>query len=384
VRFHYISPSSLPSRAANAVHVALQCDALARAGAALTLYAKRTVAEEAALPDALQASYGVDARAWRIVSYHSRITRADSARIAAMALRDLRRGTPPDAILSRNLYAAYALAVLYRRPVLFETHQLETGARGALQRATMTRPWVTTVVISHALVRHLREHHGAAPARPIVLHDAAPAGMCREPSRDRRQALASFGLPRLDAWPLVCGYFGHLYPGRGIDVIQAVAAARPAFLFVVFGGTDADVARHRAANARANLVFAGYVPHTVARKAMAAVDALLMPYQASVSIGVAGHDTAGWMSPMKMFEYLGSGVPIVSSDLPALREVLSDGRNALLVPPDDPAAWAAAIDRLATDAELGARLGQQGHEDYRAHYTWDARGRRLLEAARQL
>lgn len=114
------------------------------------------------------------------------------------------------------------------------------------------------------------------------------------------------------------------------------------------------------------------------------MDVLLMPYQKSVSIGVAGQDTAQWMSPMKMFEYMAGGVPLVSSDLPVLREVLEEGRNALLVAPGDPQAWVAAVDRLAFDPGFAAYLGANAHADYQQHYTWVARARLLLEAAKEL
>ena len=61
-----------------------------------------------------------------------------------------------------------------------------------------------------------------------------------------------------------------------------------------------------------------------------------MPYQAKVSIGVKGHDTGRWMSPMKMFEYMAAGVPVISSDLAVLREILINEKNALLVSPPIP------------------------------------------------
>jgi glycosyltransferase involved in cell wall biosynthesis len=106
-----------------------------------------------------------------------------------------------------------------------------------------------------------------------------------------------------------------------------------------------------------------------------------MPYQSRVSIGSGEHDTAQWMSPMKMFEYLGSGVPIISSDLPVLREILSHECNALLVPPADIDAWLAALDRLTTDVTLAERIGERGHADYLERHTWDHRANRLLAIA---
>lgn len=380
MRVHYISPSVLPSRAANAVHVVMQCDALARAGTEITLYAKRQDPDEAFLPNLLEKAYGVDASGWRMVTHYSPVSRADNLRIAANALSNIWRGHTPDVVLSRNLYAAYVLAVLQRHPLIFETHQLEYGIRKVMQRAIMSCPWVTTVVISQSLEYHLTRHHGTPPSRPLVLHDAAPSGMRPVVPGERRGRLEGIVSDALGDWRAVCAYFGHLYAGRGIEIIEAMAKARPQILFLVFGGNETEVSQRRAANGLVNLRFAGHLPHTVARQAMVSADILLMPYQDSVSIGVKHHDTAAWMSPMKMFEYLAAGVPIISSDLPVLREVLKHGQNAMLVAAGDPTAWIAALDRLLSEPDLAMRLGRAGHADYLAHYTWDKRAKALLRA----
>jgi glycosyltransferase involved in cell wall biosynthesis len=76
---------------------------------------------------------------------------------------------------------------------------------------------------------------------------------------------------------------------------------------------------------------------------------------------------------MKMFEYMASGVPIVSSDLPVLQEVLRDGDNAMIVPADDVARWRAGIERLISDDDLRFRLARNAQGDLERLYTWDAR-----------
>jgi hypothetical protein len=249
-RVHYVSPSVLPSRSANSVHVMLQCDGLRRAGAAVTLYARRSVADESALGPAVQKAYGIEPGALELVTCHARSHRGDSIRIAAMALRRLLALPASTLVLSRNLYASYVLGVLARRPLLFETHQLEIGPRKVLQRQIMRASRVITVAISTRLVECLSEHHGVAPKRPLVLHDAAMDGITPLPREGRRAALAALGVPDAPGWALVCGYFGQLYAGRGIEVIEAVARMRPQYLFLVFGGNDADIeARRRAAPA---------------------------------------------------------------------------------------------------------------------------------------
>jgi glycosyltransferase involved in cell wall biosynthesis len=384
MRLHYISPSTLPSRSANSVHVPRQCEGLVRAGADVTLYAKRSIRDRALWRLALKEQYGLDPASLHTVSYYSASARAVNLRIAALALATLNARGWPDAILSRNLYASYAIAVLQRRPVLFETHQLELGLRKAMQAAILRSPQAVTLVISHKLGECLEEYHGARPRRMLVLHDAAAEGIEPLAPERRRAALQALAPHATGKWDIVCGYFGHLYPGRGIEVIEHMARERPQCLFLVYGGNEGDVTARRDANRLRNLFFGGHVPHPLALELMRAVDVLLMPYQETVSIGIEGHDTARWMSPMKMFEYLASGVPIISSDLPSLREVLRDGVNCTLAPAADPHGWVAALDALGADRGLAASLGARGHETYRAHHTWTQRGRRILEAAASL
>jgi glycosyltransferase involved in cell wall biosynthesis len=384
MRFHYISPSTLPSRAANSVHVLWQCEGLCRNSAEVILYAQRAMPDKQQLLAELHTAYGASHPNLRVETTYSRSNRGNNLRIALHAVRAIRRGGQGDAILSRNLYAAFALAVLYKTPLLFETHQLEYGFRKWMQRKIMRCSWVTTIVISDHLAEYLVQHHGLMPCRTLVLHDAAPEGIQQVPLPERRARLSAHTDQAAGAWRQVCGYFGHLYPGRGIEIVEAMAAARPQTLFLVYGGTESDLSVRRGTNRLPNLAFMGHVPHTMARELMCLMDVLLMPYQESVSIGVAGHDTARWMSPMKMFEYLGAGVPIISSDLPVLREVLHDGRNCLLVQPSDTQAWISALDRLHADPGLAERIGTAAHAQYERQHTWTRRAERILAAVKEL
>jgi glycosyltransferase involved in cell wall biosynthesis len=384
MRIHYIAPSTLPSRAANSVHVVWQCSGLAQRGADVTLYAKREMPDAQQLPQAVQAAYGVASTAFRLETVYSASKIGDNLRIARHAVRCIRRSSRSDSILSRNLYASFALAVLYRMPILFETHQLEFGLRKWMQRMIVSRQWVTTVLISDHLAFYLEQHLGITPHRTLVLHDAAPEGIVPVPAPERRERLCKLTELAKGPWKLVCGYFGHLYPGRGMEVVEAMAAARPDVLFLVYGGNEADVTLKRNANRLTNLHFMGHVSHPMARQLMCLLDVLLMPYQESVSIGISGHDTARWMSPMKMFEYLGTGVPIISSDLPVLREVLRNGENCLLAPPEDVDAWTAALEQLCNDPALAERVGNKAHLEYQQQHTWTRRAEKILNAASQL
>jgi glycosyltransferase involved in cell wall biosynthesis len=112
-------------------------------------------------------------------------------------------------------------------------------------------------------------------------------------------------------------------------------------------------------------------------------------YLARARVGVVPLPEKGFVeaalftSPLKLFELMRAGVPIVATSLPSVREILRDGEHALLVPPDDPAALAHGIERLLADRTLAAHL-VRGASRHVQDYTWEARARAILDFATNL
>lgn len=88
-------------------------------------------------------------------------------------------------------------------------------------------------------------------------------------------------------------------------------------------------------------------------------------------------------SPLKLFEYMAAARPIVASDLPAIREVLEDGRTALLVEAGRPEAMAAGVRRVIEDRDLGDRLACAAAAAV-VEFSWDRRAERLEALFRQV
>jgi glycosyltransferase involved in cell wall biosynthesis len=82
-----------------------------------------------------------------------------------------------------------------------------------------------------------------------------------------------------------------------------------------------------------------------------------------------------YASPMKLFEYMAAGVPVVASDFPVMRDILEEGRNGLLVPAEEPQAWAAGIARILDDPGLAAKLVRGGWETVKDN-SWEKRAAR--------
>ena len=172
--------------------------------------------------------------------------------------------------------------------------------------------------------------------------------------------------------PIVC-YSGDLHADKGIFEYLGCASRHPDATFLVVGGEpgDVDAARaHAQDRGLDNVRFVGFVPHFQVPRYLLASDLLVMPQ-------VPHERTDFPRSALKMFDYLASGRPIVSTDFPTVREVFVHARNAWLVPPAGHDSLAAGIRHLRDHPELAAGLGAQARLDAR-QYSWDTRARRIL------
>ncbi len=82
--------------------------------------------------------------------------------------------------------------------------------------------------------------------------------------------------------------------------------------------------------------------------------------------------------PIKLFEYMRAGLPVVASDFGCMREVLRETGCGLLVPPEDPVALASAVQALLDDPERAREMGRRGRAAVLAKYNWDLEARELL------
>jgi len=96
-----------------------------------------------------------------------------------------------------------------------------------------------------------------------------------------------------------------------------------------------------------------------------------------VSIWGGKLDTASYMSPLKIFEYMAAGKPIICSDLPVIREVLSEN-NAMLCDPNNIEQWVKAITILKNDPLSRRRLGNNARKTLQSNYTWAIRAEKVL------
>lgn len=388
----YLSSVDLPHRKARAIQIVNTAHALARAGARVTLVGGRR--DDSNLASVL-APFGLQphprlrilrvpiARApTRFDHWYTRLWQASY--LAGLATRALRLLRPlPDAIVVRDLRLAWLLCQLgpaVQQRVVYEAHDLsslEAELRGATREAARlgeTERLVfdrvgRVVAITSELRRLISERHSHSPETIAVVPDGTSVGPTVASDQARGTAVY---------------YVGQLYPWKGVDTLIRAAAAHPESRYVIVGGTEEEGAGEpdirrletlaRELEVEDRVRFTGWVPYREVPRLLrdAAVTVIPLP------------DTAFgryFTSPLKLFDYMAAGVPIVASDLPSLRDVLQHESNALLVPPGDHLALAGALKRLGSDQSLARRLGERARHDVQ-QYSWDARAARLLSVIR--
>lgn len=385
MRVAYVDPQAYPSATPEALQVFHTCVGLASHAEAVWLVGGR------GRPTDVAAYYGVvqpaNLRLLRLPRFRREqgwVRPAWTAPFHFLALARLRRLVRVQeiqAVLTRDLKLAQFFLRAHRRrplpPVVFESHEIFAdtlreaevrSGRGlstklerlAAREAEVYREAGGLIVLTHALAALLRQRfatRGHIQVAPDGVDLAGPLPVA---------ANAANG-------PVT--YLGSFHPWKGVEILVRALASVPEARLRLVGGAPEPRARieglAKAMGIADRVHCVGPVPPPDRWQYLAEAGMCVLPLIRSA------YGTS-FTSPLKLFEYMAAARPILASNLPALREVLRDEENGLLVPPDDPEALAAAIRRLRADPPLANRLASQAARDVRA-YSWDARGKSILE-----
>jgi glycosyltransferase involved in cell wall biosynthesis len=169
-------------------------------------------------------------------------------------------------------------------------------------------------------------------------------------------------------------YSGNLFAWKGVfTLVDAFKDMPDDICLVVIGGSEDTLPQFKeyvsSKEYRGRVLILGHKKHAEVASYLKAADLLVIPNSGTEKI--SKYNT----SPIKLFEYMASGVPIVASDLPSIREILSE-KNASFAEPDDAKSLAQVI-RTVCDHPAEAQVKAQQAEADSRNYGWDNRARRI-------
>ena len=382
---HIFSDIRFPSPRANGIQVVKTAHALAARGREVRLFVRHS---DPRPTDEILGEFGVEGTEHlhvdRLIVGHapnsSFIPRLRYlSQSLLMGRRAARRGSP---VLTRDLQLADLLLRIGCDRLTYEAHAVEAvmyderhqlyghgGVPGKAKRRRIEgrerRVWTRArgfIATTQGILTTFERLFGARPRTAVVPNGCdTPRG--REftpPSEDRRIV-----------------YAGQLYPWKGVDVLVQAFARLQGGELVIAGGLEgeSDFDRIQELSSRLKLGgrirFLGSLPQRDVARELAKATVVAAPFLKSAM-------TSEHTSPIKAFEAMAAGRPLLISDTDASREIVEDGRTGLVVPPGNVEAWAAALERILSDRALQLALARAAFEKA-TQYSWARRAERIEE-----
>jgi len=380
MRLIYFACVELPSRFASSVHIMHMVDEFAELGHEVILVDPNL--REGITSNALADYYGLKNSCFKI---------KDLRKLKKLlGLRGVHRFK---AYLYRLYFKALNANLLYIRdqaigefgdivcelstPFVLEAHLPNRNV--FLDRLLGNRKLAKFVVISSSLKEEFLRLYPSLKSKVSVHHDAAQIPGAQEDSKN-----LSIDSDKLsfDSDKFVGAYIGNLYPGKCMEeLVTFVGDLADDIQIRIYGGKESDISNWKSMLQElsiSNVSFKGYLNPAALFQDLSDVNFFLAPFSAKVTQGT-DMDLTPWMSPLKIFEYMAMNKPIVSTDLPVIREILQHEHNALLCRPGDKEGWLNAISLLKKDRLLRDRIAFQAFKDWKLKYTWKIRAESVLE-----
>lgn len=320
----YISWGNIPSTSANSLQVIQMCKAFTQLGHEVTLLTSCSLFDFFSAAEKIRIHYGLD-NSVKVVAVPNRYQKEMSDRKIERILYRLGVKlhlfifkTTNTIVYSRNI--GFVLEGLKRKIYsIWETHKQVHSSHKDLLHPYKENTYIVT--ISEYLGRQIKKQVKNT-IKVLVAEDGV--------EYEYYQKTAPINLSQLfkKNQPIIT-YCGSLGKNRGIELIVEFARKNLSINCLIIGGNEEEKSTYlNNQQCPENLVFLGFIKSVDVPAYLKGSDLLLMPYSNKIF-------SRDYMSPLKLYEYMGSGAPVVSSDLPILKRIIKNGENGYLFSADD-------------------------------------------------
>lgn len=368
----YVGSPELFSKGASAIHIMKMCQAMGRLGieTELLLPLDRNKSE-------IYEYYGiVDNFKLTPFPYFKNTSARNIAHGILSSVYTKFRRRDVDLVVTRNIVFTYlSTSFLFNIPTVYDAHHPPVKGASRLFNSFKDSKSLVRFSTNSRGLGEIYLKRGLPEEKLVVAHNGVDLSRFGDPL-SKSEARKLLGLPEDKK---IVSYVGNIYEGRGIELLIDAATLFPDVLFEIVGGLQKEVDRLRAMARQKNadnINFRGHVPHKDVPRYLYAADALVMPYTSGMTIK-GGTVATDFTSPIKLFEYMASGRPIVATKIPSVMEILRDGENAVLVEPDNYNSLARGIEQVLNNQKTADKLANASRQDV-ARYSWETRAKKLL------
>ncbi|MGK7929719.1 MAG: glycosyltransferase [Spirulina sp.] len=252
-------------------------------------------------------------------------------------------------------------------PAIYEKHHLE---KKQYEPEIINSPFFKIAVTIADLVLDNLLENGMPPDKVIKLHNGYNQSFF-----ERKPKAAIAWRKRLlgEKYRYLVAYAGALATFKGIDLLLEIAPSQPEVLFALAGGPDSRIQEYQEkirARQIDNVILLGFLPQEQLASLLQASDALLYPHLSG--------EAASWTSPLKLFDYIAAGKPIVSTRISSLQEFTSSPLIAAWCEPDRPDDFARAL-RQTLERYPQWQIESIHPPESVQEYSWENRITRILE-----
>lgn len=370
----YVANTRMPTEMAHGVQIAHMCEAFAENGADMELVVPRRFSISHVGKEDPFKYYGIK-KNFKIKKvfcldptplnkYLGPVSFLTEAFSFAISVSTYLLFKKTDIIYSRDRFSLFFLA-LFKKNIILEVHQMHRSLfKFALNRVRKI------IVITKGLKDDLIKR-GVNGGKIFVASDGVDLETFKI-KENKEECRKKLSLP-LDKKLII--YIGQLYKWKGAETLALASKYISSDNLVVIAGgikwyldNFVDFLKKEKLD---KVLILGHQDYSLIPCFVKAADCLVLT--GTVKYGISEKYT----SPMKMFEYMTSRTPIVASDLPSFREVLSE-KNAILVKPDNPQAMAEGIEKAIKSKEFCAKISEQAYQDVQK-YTWNNRAKSILD-----
>jgi len=369
----YIANVRLPTQRAHGLQIMKMCSHFAALGANVTLVVPRKKNTTSGVSDPFD-HYGITKNfsykrifALDLLGLTERLGRVFYWIDLVSFLLSLKLSKKP--IAGSVLYTRDAVLLqpfsssVYKKVI--EVHDIPLHKKGSFFNQLKAADMVVAIT---ALLKADLIEGGVSAEKILVAPDGVDIGEF-EISQSQAEARTALGL---SVDKKIVLYTGHLYEWKGATTLAKAASDINDAHFIFVGGIGEELEGFtREFGSLSNIKVVPFQPHNVIPMYLRAADVLVLPNTAKEKI------SSRYTSPLKLFEYMAAGKPIVASDLPSIREVLND-ETAVLVKPDDSQSLAEGIKKILADSDIATSIATAAKEKVKG-YTWSARAKSILD-----